>query len=210
MIVLVLDRTRLTDEDERVIARAEQVGAPLVVAINKTDRLQKRGELLPHLEQLQQRLPNAELVPISALQGDNLDRLQEAIVARLPEAAPFYPDDQVTDRSVRFIAAEMIREKIMRQLGEEVPYSTAVEIEQWQQEGRLTRIHALILVEKEGQKAILIGDKGARLKSIGSAARRDIETLLGNKVMLQLWVKVRSGWADDERALRSLGYADGT
>ena len=126
----------------------------------------------------------------------------------LPLAPPLFAADQITDRPERFLVAELIREKIMRQLGDEVPYEVAVEIERFEEEGRLTRIHALILVEREGQKAIVIGERGERLKRIGSEARLDMEQLLGRRVMLHLWVKVRSGWSDDERALRSLGYGD--
>lgn len=143
---------------------------------------------------------------MSALRGHNLDQLQKQVCDRLPEADHFYPADQITDRTSRFLAAEIVREKITRQLGDELPYQMTVEIEEFNHEGRIIHIGALILVERDGQKRILIGDKGDKIKQIGQAARLDMELLFDTKVMLKLWVKVKSGWSDDERALRSLGY----
>lgn len=208
VVVFVVDRTRWTDEDELVLEKVRTVKCPLIVAVNKADKLTDKAELLPHLQWLAEQLPNAELVPISALHSQNLDTLETLINSRLPENEHFFPEDQITDRSSRFLAAELVREKIMRQLGAEVPYQITVEIEEFKREGRLLHIHALILVEREGQKKIIIGDKGERLKRIGQDARRDMETLFDSKVMLHLWVKVKGGWSDDERALRSLGYLD--
>ncbi|HLV16913.1 MAG TPA: GTPase Era [Pseudomonas sp.] len=208
VVVFVVDRTRWTDEDELVLEKVRTVKCPLIVAVNKADKLTDKAELLPHLQWLAEQLPNAELVPISALHSQNLDTLENLINSRLPENEHFFPEDQITDRSSRFLAAELVREKIMRQLGAEVPYQITVEIEEFKREGRLLHIHALILVEREGQKKIIIGDKGERLKRIGQDARRDMETLFDSKVMLHLWVKVKGGWSDDERALRSLGYLD--
>lgn len=208
VVVFVVDRTRWTDEDELVLEKVRTVKCPLIVAVNKADKLTDKAELLPHLQWLAEQLPNAELVPISALHSQNLDTLETLINSRLPENDHFFPEDQITDRSSRFLAAELVREKIMRQLGAEVPYQITVEIEEFKREGRLLHIHALILVEREGQKKIIIGDKGERLKRIGQDARRDMETLFDSKVMLHLWVKVKGGWSDDERALRSLGYLD--
>lgn len=208
VVVFVVDRTRWTDEDQMVLERVQHVKCPILLAVNKADRMEDKAELLPHLEWLAQQLPQAEVVPISALHGQNLDLLERLVGERLPESEHFYPDDQITDRSSRFLAAELVREKIMRQLGAELPYQITVEVEEFKQEGRILHIHALILVEREGQKKIIIGDKGERLKRIGQDARRDMETLFDSKVMLNLWVKVKSGWSDDERALRSLGYLD--
>lgn len=208
VVVFVVDRTRWTDEDELVLEKVRTVKCPLIVAVNKADKLTDKAELLPHLQWLAEQLPNAELVPISALHSQNLDTLENLINSRLPENEHFFPEDQITDRSSRFLAAELVREKIMRQLGAELPYQITVEIEEFKREGRLLHIHALILVEREGQKKIIIGDKGERLKRIGQDARRDMETLFDSKVMLHLWVKVKGGWSDDERALRSLGYLD--
>lgn len=206
--VFVVDRMRWTDEDELVWQRIRHLECPLLVAVNKSDRLEEKTDLLEHLQFLSEKLPQAEIVPISALHSHNLDTLERLIGERLPESEHFYPEDQITDRPSRFLAAELVREKIMRQLGAELPYQMTVEIEDFKQEGRILHIHALILVEREGQKKILIGEKGERIKLIGQEARKDMETLFDTKVMLNLWVKVKKGWSDDERALRSLGYRE--
>ncbi|MNZ80210.1 GTP-binding protein Era [Geopseudomonas sagittaria] len=208
VVIFVVDRTRWTEEDQMVLDRVKYVEGPLLVVVNKIDRLEDKAELLPHLKWLAEQLPNAEIVPISAQHGQNLDTLEAQVAKHLPEGEHFFEEDQLTDRSSRFLAAELVREKVMRQLGAEVPYQVAVEIEQFQQQGRVLHIHALILVERDGQKKIIIGDKGERIKRIGQEARRDMEELFGSKVMLNLWVKVKGGWSDDERALRSLGYGD--
>lgn len=208
VVVFVVDRTRWTDEDQMVLEKVQHVKCPILLAVNKADRLEDKSELLPHLEWLATQLPQAEVVPISALHGQNLDTLERLVGERLPESEHFYPEDQITDRSSRFLAAELIREKIMRQLGAELPYQITVEIEEFKQEGRILHIHGLILVERDGQKKIIIGDKGERIKRIGQDARKDMETMFDSKVMLNLWVKVKGGWSDDERALRSLGYTD--
>lgn len=208
VVVFVVDRQRWTDEDQMVLERVKFVSCPVLLVVNKIDRLEDKGELLPHLKWLEEQLPNAEIVPISAQNGQNLETLERLVAERLPENEHFFEEDQLTDRSSRFLAAELVREKVMRQLGAEVPYQVTVEIEQFKQQGRVLHIHALILVERDGQKKIIIGDKGERIKRIGQDARRDMEELFGSKVMLNLWVKVKSGWSDDERALRSLGYGD--
>lgn len=206
--VFVVDRMRWTEEDEMVWQRVKDLRCPLIVAVNKTDRLEDKTDMLAHLQWLQDKLPQAEIVPIAALHQHNLATLEELIGELLPESEHFYPEDQITDRSSRFLAAELVREKIMRQLGAELPYQMTVEIEDFKLEGRILHIHALILVEREGQKKILIGEKGERIKLIGQEARKDMESLFDTKVMLNLWVKVKKGWSDDERALRSLGYQD--
>ena len=208
VVVFVVDRMRWTDEDQLVLEKVQHVKCPILLAVNKADRLEDKSELLPHLNWLAEQLPQAEIVPISALQGQNLDTLEKLVGERLPESEHFYPEDQITDRSSRFLAAELIREKIMRQLGAELPYQITVEIEEFKQEGRILHIHGLILVERDGQKKIIIGDKGERIKRIGQDARKDMETMFDSKVMLNLWVKVKGGWSDDDRALRSLGYLD--
>ena len=208
VVVFVVDRTRWTDEDQMVLEKVQYVKCPILLAVNKADRLDDKSELLPHLEWLATQLPQAEVVPISALHGQNLDTLERLVAENLPESEHFFPEDQITDRSSRFLAAELIREKIMRQLGAELPYQITVEIEEFKQEGRVLHIHGLILVERDGQKKIIIGDKGERIKRIGQDARKDMEVLFDSQVMLNLWVKVKGGWSDDERALRSLGYTD--
>ncbi len=207
-VVFVVDRLLWTEADELVAERLAGSEAPLILAINKSDRLDDTDLLLPHIERLQKRLPKADIVPISALQKKNLDVLEERIKTCIPHNSFFFPEDQITDRPERFLAAELVREKITRQLGAELPYQIAVEIEGFETRGKIRHISALILVEREGQKKIIIGEGGQRLKSIGQQARLDMERLFDSKVMLKLWVKVRSGWSDDERALRSLGYQD--
>ena len=208
VVVFVVDRNVWSEADEKV---AEEVfkssKAPVIIAINKLDRMDSKSELLPHIEQLSKQFPKAQLIPVSALHGQ-LDELETAILQHIPKGVHYFPEEQVTDRSQRFLTAELIREKITRQLGAEVPYEVAVEIESFKYEGKVCHIDALILVEREGQKKIIIGDKGARLKKIGQQARLDMERLLDSKVMLKLWVKIRRGWSDDDRALRSLGYDD--
>lgn len=208
VVLFVVDGLKWSPDDELVLEKLQKISLPVLLVINKVDTVEDKAALLPHIEQLTQRLPFAEVVPVSALKGHNLDRLHDAVGQRLPFSPPFYDEDQITDRSQRFLAAEMVREKIMRQLGEEVPYELTVEIEEFKQEGRLLRISACILVEREGQKKIVIGDNGQRLKLIGTEARIDMEKLFGSKIMLSLWVKIKGGWSDDERALKSLGYGD--
>lgn len=206
VVVFVIDRFIWTEEDEAVAEKLQHLPCPIILAVNKVDQIDDKESLLPHLQTLSEKLNVAEIVPMSALRNTNLDRLEALITERLPEGVHMYPDDQITDRSSRFMAAEIVREKITRQLGDELPYEMAVEIEEFKQEGNLLNISALILVERDGQKKILIGDKGARIKLIGTEARFDMEKLFEMKIMLKLWVKVKSGWSDDERALRSLGY----
>jgi GTP-binding protein Era len=206
VVVFIVDRLAWTDEDDMVVSRLQNVECPIILAVNKVDLVEEKEALLPHLQALSEQLNVAEIIPISALRENNLDRLEELVAKYLPEGEHFYPEDQITDRSSRFLAAEIVREKITRQLGDELPYQMTVEIEEFSYEGNVIHIGALIHVERDSQKRILIGDKGARIKQIGQQARLDMETLFDNKVMLSLWVKVKSGWSDDERALRSLGY----
>lgn len=209
VVVMVVDRGEWRDDDERVLRAAQHAGAPLLLAVNKVDLEDNPNAILPSLQTLAPRADFAALIPLSALREKNLSVLEEEIVSRLPVAPALFAEDEITDRSTRFLVAEIVREKLTRQLGDELPYSSTVEIEGFSDEGEIVHIAALILVERKGQKAILIGHKGSRLRQIGSEARKEIERLLEKQVMLNLWVKVRSGWADDERALRSLGYDDG-
>jgi GTP-binding protein Era len=208
VIVFMIEKLQWLPEDEWVAKRLEDNKRPIILVINKVDTLDDKELLLPHMQKLLERLDVEEIIPISALQNQNLDRLEEIIRVRLPESDHFFPEDQITDRSSRFLAAEIIREKITRQLGDELPYQMTVEIEEFTQEKHILHIQALILVEREGQKRILIGEKGDRLKKIGQQAREDMQLLFDSKIMLKTWVKVKSGWSDDERALRSLGYDD--
>jgi GTP-binding protein Era len=210
VILFVVDRDIWTSADAAVAEQVRRARVPVVVVLNKVDRLADPDALLPRLAELSALFPAAEYLPISALNGRNLERLEALVRAHMPIGAFCFPEDQYTDRSERFLVAEIVREKITRQLGAELPYSTTVEIEEFRDEERICHISALILVERDGQKKIIIGDGGQRIKKIGEQARQDIQSLLGKQVMLRLWVKVKSGWSDDERALRSLGYRDGT
>ena len=206
--VFVVDQMAWTTADEMVLEKLSSLKCPVILAVNKVDRIENREALLPHLDMLSRKREFAEIIPLSALKGMNLEPLEAAVSRFLPESVHFYPDDQITDRSERFMASEMVREKITRQLGAELPYSVAVEIEEFRKDGKTLHISALILVEREGQKKIIIGDKGERLRRIGQEARTDMERLFDSKVMLRLWVKVKRGWADSDRALKSLGMND--
>jgi len=208
VVVFVVDQLAWTTADEMVLEKLSKLTCPVILAVNKVDRIEKRENLLPHLDMLSRKREFAEIIPMSALKETNLKPLEETVGRFLPESVHFYPDDQITDRSERFLASEMVREKITRQLGAELPYSVAVEIEEFKRDGKTLHISALILVEREGQKKIMIGDKGDRLRSIGQDARADMERMFDSKVMLRLWVKVKRGWADSDRALKSLGMND--
>jgi len=208
LVVFVVERTKWTDEDDLVLSKVQAANAPVILAVNKIDMNKEKDVLLPHIQKLSEKFSFTEIVPLSAKQGHNIEHLEELIDKFLPESIHFFPEDQITDRSQRFLAAELVREKIMRQLGDELPYSVTVQIEEFKRNKQVLHISALILVERSGQKKIVIGDKGEQIKIIGRDARKDMEKLFDSKVMLNLWVKVKSGWSDDERALRSLGYND--
>lgn len=207
VVVFVTDRTEWHEDDE-IAAESVKYAKSLIVVINKIDLLKDKRRLLPHLQLLQEKFPDAELIPISADKGDNVDKLEELITSRLPIGSHLFPEDQITDRSERFMVAEIVREKIMRQLGEEVPYAATIQIESFKDSGKSIHIDAVVFVERDGQKAILIGKKGEKIKRIGIDARQDIEALLDRKVMLNIWVKIKENWSDDDRALKSLGYDD--
>lgn len=203
-IVLVVEPS-LTEGDRTVIALLP-ASVPAIVAVNKVDRLSDKARLLPLLSEIAALRQFAAIVPISAEKGWQLDELTAEMVKLMPLGPALYADDDLTDRDERFLAAEYIREKIFRLLGEEVPYATTVTIDRFSQEGELRRIHATVLVDKASQRAILLGERGERMKEIASAARRDMERLFGGKVFLEVWVRVKSGWANDERTLAQLGY----
>lgn len=209
LIIFVVDGTHWNDDDEMVLNKLRAAKAPVVLAINKIDNIKNKEEMLPFISTLTEKFDFAHVIPISAEKGKNVDELEKIVRQSLREGVHHFPEEYVTDRSQRFMASEIIREKLMRFTGEELPYSVTVEIEQFKVNERGTyEINGLILVEREGQKKMVIGNKGQKIKQIGSEARADMERLFDNKVHLELWVKVKSGWADDERALRSLGYMD--
>ncbi len=209
LIIFVVDGTHWNADDEMVLNKLRNAKAPVVLAINKVDNIKNKDELLPFITDISGKFNFAHIVPISAQHGNNVHELEKIVRQSLREGAHHFPEDYVTDRSQRFMASEIIREKLMRFTGEELPYSVTVEIEQFKVNERGTyEINGLILVEREGQKKMVIGAGGQKIKTIGIEARVDMERLFDNKVHLELWVKVKSGWADDERALRSLGYMD--
>ncbi len=207
VVLFVTDQLWLGEEDEALLVQLQRLHCPVLLVINKTDELADKSLLLPFIDQVSKQWGFfKEVILVSALKLQNTDALEATIVRYLPTQDWFYPEDQLTDRNARFLAAEFVREKIVRQMGDELPYETAVEIEEFREEGSLYHISAVILVEKETQKRMLIGEGGSRLKLIGTEARKDMERMFDCKVMLKLWVKVKSGWSDDERALRSLGF----
>ncbi len=206
VVLFVIEVMRFDARDEKVLTLLPR-DLPVVLVLNKIDKLDDKEKLLPFIEKMSSLFPFAAIVPVSAQKGGSqLDELLMEIRRHLPEGAPVFGEDEITDRSERFLAAEIVREKVFRLSGEEVPYSVSVEIEKFETVGNLRRIFAAIIVDREGQKPILIGSKGEKLKEIGTQARKDMEKLFDGKVYLEVWVKVKGGWADDERALKSLGY----
>ena len=205
VVVWVIDAARLTEADRNVVSLVP-VRTPLVVAVNKVDTLEDKAQLLPLLSQIGALRPDAAIVPISAEKGVQLAELKAEIAKSMPPGAPMYDADELTDRDERFLAAEFVREKIFRLVGEEVPYATTVTIDRFEQEGRLRRIFASVLVDRASQRAILLGERGERMKAISMQARRDLEQLFGAPVYLEVWVRVKKGWADDDASLTRLGY----
>ena len=205
LILLVVEAGRWGSGEAELLQRLP-AGTPVILVINKIDRLADKAALLPFMADVAARHAFAELVPVSAERGQGTDELLAVAARYLPEGEPIFGPDDITDRSERFLAAEILREKLFRNLGEELPYGLAVEVEKFEQEGELRRIHAAVIVDKPGHKAIVIGKGGERLKRISTDARKAMEELFGGKVWLETWVKVKGGWADDERVLKSLGY----
>jgi GTP-binding protein Era len=205
VVILVVEAMNFDERDKRIVKLLPAV-KPVILAINKIDRLADKSLLLPFLEKLANEFAFEAIIPLSAQKGIQLPDLMRTVRPLLPERPPLFGEDEVTDRSERFIAAELIREKLFRLLGEELPYSTGVVIDEFTTEGELRKIHASIIVDKPNQKAIVIGQKGEKLKLIATTARKDMEESFGGKVYLKVWVKVKSGWADDAQILRTLGY----
>jgi len=206
LICVLLEVKKFNKDDEKILKRVDGFDNVLIV-LNKIDQISKQ-DCLPIIRRIAKFAPDSEIVPISALEKENLDRLETLIISRLPEGVPQFPDDQFTDKSMRFIVAEIIREKLFRLLKQELPYSITVSVDHYLEESDMIRISATIWVERKSQKGIVIGKNGSLLKKIGSQAREDIQRLIANKVYLQLWVKVREDWADDEKSLAAFGYSD--
>ena len=205
VVMFLVEAGRFGPDDRKVLSLLP-TGAKVVLVINKVDLEEDKAKLLPFMESVSKEFDFAEIVPVSAERGHNVEELLRCVGRYLPEGEPLFGEDDITDRSERFLAAEFLREKLFRLLGDELPYGMTVEIEKFEVEGNLRRIFAAIIVDKAGHKGIVIGKGGERLKRISSEARVELESLFDCKVYLETWVKVKSGWADDERALKSLGY----
>jgi GTP-binding protein Era len=205
VVLFVIEGTRFDSRDQKVVDLLPK-DIPVILVLNKQDLVKDKDSLLPFMAEMNEIFPFAAIVPISARNGEQVPRLLTTIRSYLPVAEAMFDEDDITDKSERFLAAEIVREKVFRLSGEEVPYSASVMIEKFEQEGEMRRVFATILVDKENQKAIIIGHQGSKLKEIGTSARLDMERLFGGKVYLELWVKVKGGWADSERILKQLGY----
>jgi GTP-binding protein Era len=208
VIVWLIDGLSWHQYDEVIFKKLERAGLPVILAVNKVDKVKDKDLILAFFAEARKRFSFEEMIPVSALKGTNLDNLESLLINLLPERELIYPEDQITDRPERFLAAEIVREKLTRRLGDELPYSMTVEIERYEELEKITKIYAVIWVERSTQKNIVIGKQGEMLKKVGSDARVDIERLIGQKVYLQLWVKVKKGWSNSERALQSLGFMD--
>lgn len=206
VIVWVKDDMQWDDIDISILEKLKGEGAPVVLAINKIDKISRKEVLLPFIQKISLEHNFKSIIPISALTGKQLGEFESLLLDLLPEGELMYPEDQVTDSSERFMTTEIIREKLIRRLGQEIPHSISISIDQFKVEEKITRIYAIIWVERDGQKNIVIGDKGAGLKDIGTQSRLDIEKMLDAKVYLNLWVKVKKNWSDSERDLVGLGY----
>lgn len=209
-ILFVVEAGRWSKEDQAVADKCQNLEVPVIVLVNKIDKFKKKEELFPFLQKVGEKVPFEALIPVSAYTKSGFDAIEAEILKHIPEQPAIFPEDYITDRSTRFLASEIVREKLMRTLGDEVPYGATVEIEQFKfdEEENRWHINALILVERPGQKQIVIGKKGEQIKQMGIQARKDLMHLLDSRVHLELWVKVKENWSDDERALASLGYTE--
>lgn len=208
VIVWLKDDIRWDDIDDAILKKLKEAGTPVVLALNKVDKVSDKSKLLPFIERISQQYDFKSIIPISALTGKQLDEFEDLILEMLPEGEALFPEDQITDKSERFMTAEIIREKLTRRLGQELPHSLSISVEQFKVEEKIVRIYATVWVERKGQKNIVIGPKGAGLKDVGMKARIDLESMLDSKVYLNLWVKVKKGWSENEREIASLGYVD--
>jgi len=208
LALFVVEALKWTPEDEAVLSSLVEREATVVLVINKVDRVKDKQRILPYLSELSARYSFLEVFPVSAQKGDNIERLENGVISLLPEGDNFFPEDQLTDRSERFFAAELIREQLTRRYAKEIPYALTVEIERFEEEGNLYRIGAVIWVERKGQKNIIIGSKGEALKEVATQARLEMERFYGRKVFLNVWIKIKKSWSSDESALSKLGYSD--
>lgn len=208
VVVWLIDGLAWQQYDEVIFKKLELAGLPVILVVNKVDKIKDKNAILAFFAEAQTRFSFQEIIPVSALKKTNLDCLEKSLMNLLPEGDLIYPQDQITDRPERFLAAEIIREKLTRRLGDELPYSLTVEIERYEEQKKITKIYVIIWVERSSQKNIVIGNQGEMLKKVGTDARKDIEKLIDQKVYLKLWVKVNKGWANSERALHSLGFTD--
>jgi GTP-binding protein Era len=208
VLLFVVQAGQWTEEDEMVLKAVARTGRPVIAVVNKVDTVTPKEALLPYLAQLGERHAFHAVIPVSARQGSNCDVLQQEVLALLPEGEAIFPDDQLSDRPSRFFAAELIREQLVRRYHKELPYATSVQIEKFEEKPNAYVIHAVIWVERDSQRGILIGKQGEALKATGTAARKALEKFFDTKVHLQLWVKVKSSWSTDESSLHQLGYGD--
>ncbi len=206
VIVFVIEGMRFTEDDERVLACIKKTDTPCVLVVNKVDQIADKNMLLPWLEHMSKQHDFLSIVPLSAKTSTGVDELEEVLRPLMPEGPHLFDEDQITDRPTRFLCAEILREKIFRFSGQELPYSTTIDIESYEEDEKLIRIQALILVDKENHKRMIIGERGSKLKTIASQARLDMERMLERPVFLKCWCKVKSGWSDDARILKQLGY----
>ena len=208
VLLFVVQAGQWSEEDEAVLAAVARTGTPVIAVVNKIDTLSSYEEVLPYLAELGARHEFSAVIPISARTGSNCDNLEAEVLALLPEGEPIYPEDQLSNRPGRFFAAELIREQVIRRYHQELPYATSVEIEKFEEKPNVSVIHAVIWVERDSQRGILIGKKGEALKAVGIAARQALEKFFDTKIHLELWVKVKSSWSTDEKQLHQLGYGD--
>ena len=208
LALFVVEALRWTEEDAAALDAIAAVGVPAIAAVNKVDRVSNKEDLLPYLQELGQRHAFLDLIPISAANGDQVEVLELALLNALPEGPPVFPEDQITDRSERFFAAELVREQLVQRYGEELPYRTTVQIERFEDVGGRYKINALIWVERPSQKAIIIGRQGEAIKAAATQARLEMQKVFGCPVYLEVWVKVKKSWSSDEAALGRLGYGD--
>ncbi len=208
LILFVVDAMKWTAEDSAVLELLGNIEAPVILVINKLDRIEDKAALLPYIQELSTKYPFHEIIPLSAKTGKNVSRLEERVIERMPEGENLFPEEQLTDRSERFFAAELVREQLTRRYAKEIPYALTVEIEQFEDVGNMYRIGALVWVEREGQKHIIIGSKGEAIKAAATQARIEMEKLFDKKVHLSVWIKVKKSWSSDEGALARLGYSE--